>query len=398
MNKFFRSRMIRSMVPYFILAVAVIVAFRLISELGFFADTLSRFWSVITPFLAGAVIAYILNMPCSAIQRLVMKINNPFVKRKSRAISVLILVIIVLVVFAIILNLIIPAIVSSIALFISEFNTYEATVRTWIANINEWDLPEFLLPYGISDGGDGLLAIVEGWVNDFQIDGLIGGIVSGLGGAFSTVFHTFLAIVSSIYLLVEKDRLKAFAQHFLKAVTADRSYGTVMKYSTKIDFNFRMYIYTQTIDGLILGSIMTVVLFLFGSPYFLVLGVILGILNYIPYFGSIIGTALAVLVVAFTQGLNIAVFAAIIMFVIQQIDGNYIQPKLMGGAFSLSPLLIIMSVTIGGSYGGVLGMLMAIPLVAVLKDLLDSYIEYREKKKKEPQKHEMDEFMDRDIW
>jgi predicted PurR-regulated permease PerM len=144
-----------------------------------------------------------------------------------------------------------------------------------------------------------------------------------------------------------------------------------------------MYIYTQTIDGMILGTMMTIVLAIAGSPFFLLLGLMLGIINYIPYFGSIVGTAIALVVVAFTQGLGIALILLPIMFIIQQLDGNFIQPKLMGGSFSLSPLLIIVSVTIGGAYAGILGMLMAIPIVAVLKDILDSVVEYRAKKKAE---------------
>jgi len=113
----------------------------------------------------------------------------------------------------------------------------------------------------------------------------------------------------------------------------------------------------------------------------LLLGLVLGILNYVPYFGSIVGTAIALVVVAFTQGFGVALILLPIMFFVQQLDGNFIQPKLMGGSFSLSPLLIIVSVTIGGAYAGILGMLMAIPIVAVIKDLLDSFMAYREEKK-----------------
>ena len=106
----------------------------------------------------------------------------------------------------------------------------------------------------------------------------------------------------------------------------------------------------------------------------------LGIVNYIPYFGSIFGTLITIVVVAFTQGLTMGIAAAVTLLILQQLDANFIQPKLMGGSFSISPLLIIISITIGGAAAGVFGMIVAIPIVAVLKDILENAIQYHEKK------------------
>jgi predicted PurR-regulated permease PerM len=88
-------------------------------------------------------------------------------------------------------------------------------------------------------------------------------------------------------------------------------------------------------------------------------------------------------VVLFTQGLGMAAIAAVVLLITQQIDGNIIQPKLMGGSFSLSPLLVIISITVGGAFAGILGMIAAIPIIAVLKEMLDSIIEYVNRKKLE---------------
>jgi len=396
MNKFFRSRMIRSMIPYFILAVAVIIAFRVTTEISFFTYSFNRFWGVIAPFLTGAVIAYILNMPCTAIEKLLKRTGNKFIAGKSRAFSILILIIIIIILFVLILNLLIPAIISSILLFIEQFPDYEATVLGWLDTIDNMDLPEFFPDLFDEDYG---LAIVNEWVDSFDIaimGNIMEGIIAGFGGMMSMIFSAFLAIVSSIYLLAEQEKLREYVMKFTKAATSESTNNTILKYSRKLNFNFRQYIYVQTLDGMILGTIMIIVLLLFGSDFALVLGLILGVLNYIPYFGSILGTALAVLVVAFTQGIPTAAVAAVVMFAIQQLDGNYIQPRLMGGSFSLSPLLVIISVTVGMAYGGIFGMLVAIPIVAILKDIADSYIEHLEQKKKNPPPEH--DFMDREIW
>ena len=394
MNKFFKSRMMRSMVPYFILGVGMIIAFRLISEISFFSDIVGRFFGVVAPFFAGAIVAYIMNLPCTGIQRMFLRIDNGFIQKRSRPLSVAVLFILVVAIFSFILNIAIPAISSSITDFIAEFSTYEETFRGWIATIDSWNLPDFLPDID----EDALIAMAAEFLQELDMENIISVIISGFGSAAVALFQTIIAIISSIYFLIEKDRFKEFVLRLIKAITSDRTNVTIIKYASKLNHNFHQYIYMQTIDGIILGSIMTIVLWLFGSPYFLILGLILGVLNYIPYFGSIIGTALAVLVMAFTQGVPTAAFAAVIMFIIQQIDGNFIQPKLMGGSFSLSPLLIIISVTIGGAYAGVLGMLIAIPIVAILKDLLDEFIAYREKKKIESTRPFEVDFMDRDIW
>ena len=393
MNRFLKSRLLRSMIPYFILGIGLLVAHRLISELAFFTDGISNFFGVIAPFLTGAVMAYILNLPCSAIERQIKKINNGFVKRKSRPLSVIALFIVIIILFAVTLNIVIPAISRNVMQLVNEFPVYEQTFRDWIASLEEMDLPDFIPEIN----EDALVQVVLDFFQGLNTEELLGSAIAGLGGAAMAIFRTFLAVIASIYILLEKNKLKAFTAKLLAALTTEKSNNTVIKYAKKLNFNFHQYIYTQTIDGIILGSIMFVVLVLFGSDYALVLALILGVLNYIPYFGSIVGTALAVVVIAFTQGLPTAGVAAIVMFIIQQLDGNVIQPKLMGGSFSLSPLLIIISVTIGGFYAGILGMLIAIPIIAILKDLLDEYIVYAEEKKRLSPDPEEIEFMDREI-
>jgi len=382
------------MVPYFVLAVAIIIAFHVVSEIGIFLGFFSRIWEVISPFFTGLVLAYILNLPCSGIQRLLKRTKNPIIIKRSRPLAVLILMIIVVTLIVLSLNLIIPALIRNITQFVNEFDTHMLGLQNAVAWVNSLNLPFIDLNL---EEGDGALAMIQEFVADFDPADITASIVAGFGGAFAGVFRTFLAIVSSIYLLIEMERLNIFTRRLLKAVFSEKKEATILKYCGKLNFNFRQYIYVQTIDGLILGTLMAITLYLFGSPFALVLGIMLGIVNYIPYFGSIFGTAVAVVVVAFTQDLGTAAFAAIIMFAIQQLDGNVIQPKLMGGSFSLSPLLVIISVTVGGAYAGMLGMLVAIPIVAVLKDILDGFIEDRELRKLDATTPD-DELHEKEAW
>jgi len=385
--------MINSMVPYFILALAVIVTFHVVSEINVFWGVLSRFWGIISPFFYGLTLAYLLSLPCGGIQKLLKRTQNPVLVRRSRRIAIIILLLIVLTLVALTLNLIIPAIISSIELLQVEFNNYQVQLQDLVTWFNNLDLPEFIPAIYMDDIFDG----VREYVDNFNISDLAVSIFAGVGGAFSTVFRAFLTAVSALYFLIEMEKLSNFALRLTTAIFPEKKRNTILKYTRKLNHNFRQYIAVQTVDGLILGTIMTLVLFfVFRSEYALLLGLMLGIINYIPYFGSIIGTAIAVIVIAFTQGIGTAAIAAVLMFAIQQLDGNYIQPRLMGKSFSLSPLLVIISVTVGGAYAGVMGMLVAVPLVAVLKDILDGYMEYRENKKLEMLGATDDEVLDDD--
>lgn len=395
MSKFLKSRLVRSIMPYFILGIMLIIAFRIIMGIGFLTDYsehFSRFWGVITPFLAGGVIAYILNLPCSFIQKLLLRIENRFVQKRSRGLSVLLLIIIIAILIFFSVNMIAPRISASIAAFIEGFDEYVEIFRGWMETVEGWNLPDFMPDID----EEMLIGVAVEFIGDLETESIAGMIMDGIGDMARFVFTTILAIISSIYFLIEKDSLKGYLKRGIAAITTEKTNGTITKYAGKLHHNFHMYIYTQTIDGIILGSLMAALLLAFRSEHWLFLAIFLGVVNYIPYFGSIFGTIFAVIVIAFTQGVPVAGLAAIFMFIIQQLDGNFIQPRLMGGSFSLSPVLVIISVTIGMAYAGVLGMLIAIPIVAILKDILDEYIEYREYKKANPDP-EPDDFMNREI-
>jgi len=374
MDKSIRSKKFKVLLPYFLLALAIIAAHRIIGELGFFLDAIGRALDIISPFFYGFLLAYIVNMPCSSIQRLFAKARFNFIRKRQRAFSIIIVFIILVMLTVLVINLVVPAIAASILFFIENIPVYWESLWRHVHYFNNREL------FGMRFSIDGILNFVRNFLSDFRIENFLRPIDAILG-AGATVFSGFIAFIASIYILIEKDKFKAFIRRLLKVIAAPEVYTVVLDHFGRLNQNFRQYIRTQTIDGIILGTLATILLFILGSPYALVLGIMLGIVNYIPYFGSIFGTLVAVIVVAFTQGITMGLISAAALFTVQQIDANVIQPKLMSGSFALSPLLVIISITIGGALAGIFGMIAAIPIVAVLKDILDSVLEYYERKK-----------------
>ena len=372
MKNLLDPRQVKMMLPYFFLAVAVIIAFKLISEFQMFIGFGMRIWGIIVPFFHGFLIAYILSIPTGALQKLIGKCNIKYINKRKKAISIVSIYLLFIFSIYLLLNLVIPYITNSISTFIANFHEYYEGFLQFIENINN-------------------LNILNEPIN---ADALLGDIVAGLGtdvdlsvpfdaifGVGTTLFRGFLAFVSSIYILFEKDKFKVFANRVIGLVFSVNVAETILKYSNRANKYFKRYIYTQTIDGLILGTVVGIQLQLLGSPFALTLGVFLGVINYIPYFGSIVGTLIAVVIVLFTQGPQTALIAGILLIITQQLDGNVLQPKLMGESFKMSPLLIIISITIGGAFAGILGMIAAIPIVAILRDTTVELLAHIEQKK-----------------
>jgi predicted PurR-regulated permease PerM len=388
--------MAKSLLPYFILAVGVMVAWQAISNWSAFLGFMHRAWMVITPFFYGFVLAYIINIPCSAIQRLYGKAKWRFMAKHRGWMGVVTVYLLFVGIIALTLSFVIPAIANSVAQFIDEIPAYADNIAAFLTDFRALEFVGIYVEYTPLDGElmpEGIHITTEqiiDWFNNtasnmlgrLDFDNVWPTVVTLFGGAFSLIFNMFLALVSSIFFLLEKEKASEFLRRMLKALTSTNAYNTIIKYSSRLNKNFKQYIYTQTIDGIILGTVATLLLaFVIRSPYALLLGLILGIINYIPYFGSIFGSLFAVIVVAFTQGLGTAALAAVILLIMQQLDGNVLQPKLMGSSFKMSPLIIIVSVTVGGAVWGIFGMLVAIPIVAVLKDILENLIVYYEQRR-----------------
>jgi len=377
--------------PFFILALAVIISYYAISEvntiLNFIGGIFSRIWGIITPFFYGFIVAYILHIPFEALQRLFTDSRFGFVRKHKKAISLILVLIILLWFIFAISALIVPAIYNSIETFVGELPRHWQSAQSWLNNLSNVAIFNMILDaVGVSEQdfnislGD-IMPMLEEWLQDFNFDyvsSALFGVGSALVGIGTGIFTGFLAFISSIYFLIEKDKIKLFLCRLLVIFTPIKVHEFVIKYGGQFDHNCKQYIKIQTVDGLILGTLATIALFFMAPEFALVLGIMLGIVNYIPYFGSIFGTFVAVVIVAFTQGIPMGLISLAVLLFIQQCDANIIQPRLMGGSFKLSPLLVIISITIGGSFAGIFGMIIAIPIVKVLADMLGEIIEYYE--------------------
>ena len=157
----------------------------------------------------------------------------------------------------------------------------------------------------------------------------------------------------------------------------ENTYQSIGRYFNRTNNIFFNFIAGQVLDGVVVGIITSIGMSILGVKYAVPLGFMIGLFNLIPYFGAIIGVALATFITFLTGGLTQAITMVIVVIVLQQIDANIINPKIIGTSLKISPLLVIFGVTVGGAYFGVWGMFLAVPVIAVFKLVITDYIEYK---------------------
>lgn len=356
---------------WFLFAVSVIVVYKLLDNFAEISEAIKGFFNVITPFLGGLLIAYILYIPASRIEKKLKKSKNKLVRKNARKLGTIFAYIIAILIIIIAMNLIIPTVVTSVAELVNNFQGYLGTLLDEISNLPEdsiWkseQIQEILNSIKKVD--------ISQIINLDTIMQYAKGAISLVSG----VVDAFVMVVVSVYALLERGKILSFARRLMAVIFNEELCKKIGKYFNDSNKIFYKFLSSQVIDAVIVGIIVTIAMSILKVKYAVLLGFMIGLFNIIPYFGAILGVALAILITLITGGITQAIWMAIVVIILQQIDANIINPKIVGDSLEISPLLIIFSVTIGGAYFGVLGMFLAVPVAAVLKIVINDYIELK---------------------
>ena len=358
-------------VYWFLFAVAVIMVYKALDNFSDIMGAIGTFFEVITPFLAGIFIAYLLYLPCKKFEQKFKKSKLKFISKKARALGVATVYFIAILIIVLLTTFILPIIWDSVVDLINNIPGYYETavdrlkelpqdsfwnndlVNQVIQNIKELDLKQF-----------------------FQFDKIVGYVSGAISAVFSVV-DIFIALIVSIYILTQRSEIMRFLRKLATAIFPKKTYNHLGKYFDDSNTIFFKFIASQFMDAVIVGILVSIALTIMGVKYSVVLGFFIGLFNMIPYFGAIIATVLSAIITIITGGLSQAIWMLIVVIILQQIDANIINPKIVGKSLKISPLLVIFSVTIGGAFFGVLGMFLAVPVIAVVKILVEDYVEYK---------------------
>lgn len=351
------------------LAIAIIVIYKAIDSIANIFTFIAGFLSVISPFLAGILIAYLLYTPENKIEIALKKSKKKLFRKKYRTFGILITYIIFILILIIIINVILPVVIQSVNELIGNFQGYYTKFMETYNNMPDDD---FLKSEIIQGALEGIKDIdLKKYVSFENLTDYLKGAMS----VASRILDIFIAFVVSIYILAERTEIINFFKKLFGVTLKKNIYRKLGKYFYSSNQVFFRFISSQLVDAVVVGILTTIAMQIIGVRYAALLGFTIGLFNLIPYFGAIIAVAISALITLITGGFSQAFVMLIVVIILQQIDANIINPKIIGDSLKISPIIVILSVTIGGAYFGVIGMFLAVPVAAVFKILVNDYID-----------------------
>lgn len=215
----------------------------------------------------------------------------------------------------------------------------------------------------------------QGW----STSGIMAYMQKGVGRVTSFLSDFFFGVIFAIYFLYDGQRIAAYWKRSLGTLLNKRVIRVIKVFLADADQAFSGYIRGQIIDAFIVGLLVSLAMLIAKVPYGLLIGMVTGIGNLIPYFGPILGYGMVILACTLSQNMEALIVGMIILLIIQAIDGNVLNPKLLSSAIHIHPLYVIACVIAGGAMGGFVGMLIAVPMGALLKTEFERLIAYRQK-------------------
>ena len=340
------------------------------------SSTISHALKVLYPFLFGLLIAYFLN----PLSKVMDNFLNRFFKDRHpgicKGLSILLSYVIVLGLIITVLFYIIPQIIDSLTQITSFVNSAQSGYKQFMDKIlelesthPEWDLS--VINDAMEEIPDKIINIITK-----AIPTIIPTIYNTSMSLISGFLNAIIAIIVSVYMLIDKNRLIFNAKRVIYAIFGQKTGDKLLHTGSECNRIFSSFIIGKLIDSLIIGILCFIAMSILKLPYALIISVIVGVTNMIPYFGPFIGAVPGILLLLFVS-FKYALIFTVLIIVLQQFDGLYLGPKILGESTGLRPLWIIFAITVGGSISGVLGMFLGVPNLAVIAYILNYFIEKR---------------------
>lgn len=368
---------VKKWIFYFSMIVSAIIIYKVLDDFTGIQNWIIGLFRVLTPFIIGIMISYILYMPCRKVEK-AYKTTKPksFFNKHARGASIATVYVMTIIIIFIICSYVIPILIQSLTDLISNVPNYYDIVNKKISTLPEDNI---LRSETIKNVINEINSI--DYKSLLEMNRLTQYAKSAIS-AVRSIFDIFVAIIVSVYILSQRKTIIERLARITRAISSEAVYTKIRRYFRNGNEIFFKFLTSQIIDAFIVGVILTIAMLILKVKYAVLLGFMIGIFNLIPFFGAIVAVVIAIIVTILTGGVVKAAVMAIVIIILQQIDANIINPKIVGDSLNISQLLVIFAVTVGGAYFGVLGMFLAVPVVTVIKMMLDDYIKEKEVEKK----------------
>lgn len=359
----------------FVFCVAVIAVYKTFDNFSDITKYVAEILGAIRPFFIAFIIAYILNIPSRRLQTKLADSKYKFLKEHSLGISICTVYVFAIVVVLVILRMLIPALYKNVTDLYNNLPDYMALFRNYINDI------ELLKKLNLSDNGFDLYNELNKIFMSIDMT-QFGKYAQGVFDVTSGLFDIFVAVIASIYMLIDKERLQSGIYRIMGIFLTEKKANSLKEHAKRTNDIFTNYLYSRLMCSVIMAIVCSIVLMIMNVKYALVLGIFIGAMDMIPYFGSIISVVISILVTFVTGGFWQGVWTGVVLLILQQVDGNLLGPRIMSNSLEIRPLWIIFAVTFGGALFGFAGMLFSVPIFAVIRAVSADYILVLEHKKK----------------
>lgn len=347
-------------------------------------DVLGTIFSVLFPVILGVIIAYIIDPLVGLFEKLYKRIK--FLKfkkeKKYRVLAVFTSIIIVITIIAALITMLLYSITQQIASIsldegITAIANYINSFADTLSGLGDRLSALNIQSSSISNMFTNFTATMTKGITSFTSNFL-----TTTSNFSKTIASVFISIIIAIYLLLDKEVFLSYGNRLLEALFKSRTVRKFKDLWNEFDVIFSGYVRGQLLDALFMCIVISVALSIIGIKFGVLIGVIAGLCNLIPYFGPFVAYAGTLIFGLLNGQINQVIIALIVLVIIQQIDGSIIGPKFIGNSVALKPVIILIAVVVGGSLAGVLGMVLAVPVTGFLKVILVRFVDKRLEKKK----------------
>lgn len=366
---------ILGIITFTLILMAVLLNFKAVGNYLMFL------WGIVFPFVVGSAIAFILNIPMSAIEKQFCKIKVKTPKgekirnRVMRPVSMVLSILLVIFIIGVVIGVVVPQLGQTI-------NSIGESMSNFLPKIQKWLEQTFQDQEEIVDYIKNLDFDWQNWLNtikDFAWSGA-GSVLSYTMSATMMVVNGvmtfFIAFIFALYILSQKENLERQGKKLITAVFPKKVVEKILSVCSLSYKTFSKFITGQCLEALILGTMFFVCMTIFRLPYALLVGVLIAFTALIPIVGAFIGCFVGALLILMVNPMQ-AVFFVILFLILQQVEGNLIYPHVVGSSVGLPSIWVLFAVTVGGKLMGIVGMLIFIPLVSVLYSLLREWVNHR---------------------
>ena len=359
------SKRPESMLDWFCVVGACIAFYLLLNNLGYFLGRIGIFIKILSPFAGGIVIAYILDPMVKFFYTRLFK-----EKKGTRGFAILLAYAVAILLLMLLGWLVVPQIVNSIGMLFTNFPSYIQGVQNMLLYVqNEYGI-DLQQATKMLDDSEAMVKEIYAMATNAMPQ-----IVASIGSVASNFVAIFTSIAASIYMLADKDHLLHQLRTLAHAFLPEKVASNTLRICHYANVNFTGFFVGKIIDSAIIGVITFVAMTILRLDFAVLISVFIGITNIIPVFGPFIGAIPSVFILLLIDPLQAVIFCVLIL-IIQQLDGNFIGPKILGSSIGISALWILFSIVVGGDLFGIVGMVVGVPVFATLYGLAQEFVHY----------------------